>query len=256
MGIKNQGKSKTGGAKSHSVRDLTTEQICEATGQSLRSIRLYVRKGMPYGKVKRPAGGKGGRPLSMFNLDEVNSWLAGQGIVTRSARDKTGGVASKPLHGQNPPAAGDSDAPMPGIDVELMASVGLEGALERLKAQEKSLSDAIAAAILQSKPGTEIHSLERLHAKTVQSLRHVDAAVTEKKRVEGKLVPYSAMVEAWERICTGVKGSVLGVANIAVQELRPYLLDPENKSPEVADIILATCRKALLSLSDELPTGN
>ncbi len=240
-------------------RDKTINQIEAATGFSTSQIRRFVKKGLPHSIEKHP---KRGRPRYFLSLVEVVEWCSDNGIVTPDGKRGAGAALAKATaeayEGKSP--SKDSDSPEGGgkqsIDMDKLNSLGIIGSCERLRLAEYNASRLLLRRVKEGASRDELSGLERLHTRIAATLRLTEFSVLKYRVAHGELVKFGEMVTAWERVGTGFKNAVLGLPSSCVPRLLHLLKDPTEGMHEVEKILEEECRRALVSLPDEIPGGS
>ena len=233
------------------VRDISKQSLADLTGFTLRYITKLMGMGMPHAKRKSK---KGGKRRIWYNYEECVLWMSTKGILSKTSKDQAAGEVAAGMAAQMSNSSDTNDSG-PKLSSELLNQVGMEGSLERLKLQEYNASRVIINKLKDNASQAQLDAAQKLHTRCAVALRQMEDAVLKHKYNKSVLVEYELMVQAWVRICVGIKNAVLGIPNACIPTASKLLTDKEAGPIQLSKILDEECRRALNALPDEIPTG-
>lgn len=194
---------------------LDTNQLCKKLNVSRQTLNRYISKGMPVHKdSKGSATGGGGRKRNMYELKEVQEWLAASG-QTNSQQRVAMSVPSEPNQ--------DVEVPTDAV-IKQTAAKGsvddLNGLVERLKAAEMSTYNTwIRARGRKGASAAEVGTWMKIWQETVEKRRRVEKDLPEMLKQRGIFVDVRAVSSVVTRAMTELSSQLKGLGISVAEEL-------------------------------------
>ena len=190
-------------------RDTTTAQTAAALGVSTRQVRRWVKAGCPTDQKGRQGCG---RPLRMFDLREVRTWLVGQGIAPRDvpvpATELAAAAESAEAQVTAPPAVGAPTPPAP----EGARRPGYDGMLERFRLAElTAFARWAAAANAKESDAVRISALARTWGEIAGHLRKLEKDSAGIRKDMAGWLQATIVRREFTRIGTEIKMALLSI---------------------------------------------
>lgn len=219
---------------------ITLKDVCERYGVTRMTVQQWAARGAPCTRQKRKGGG---RPLLLFHVEQLDSWVAGNTNITKRRQAVASAKAEDTQKPPTPPAPGN-------IDMALAQQPGFLGSVERLKINEYKTAQQVIA-LKSAGRVADANALSARYASEVKELRESEFALVEYRKAMGQLADSVEMARIWKTAMVTIRNNVMSVGH-RVAPGAQALLKSADLLPELVKKIEDACRDALRQSTAEL----
>lgn len=222
---------------------LTIKALAAWLGVNVRRVYRWQEDGLAPIPKRRPM---------VFDPAAVRAWLSERGIVPKGLEGEAIHAAPPATAPATPPPPPGATGPTPTTPRSAAGDLGILGALERVRIQERSLAARLAQ--LQRDPeagGAEIAALNRALTPKVTELRQLEHSALEYRKKIGELADFAEMKRVFSTVAAATRERVLSVPNEVAPLIRAHLANP-NDAPAVKQIVEDAIRRALSAIPHDL----
>jgi hypothetical protein len=222
---------------------LTTKEVIKRFGIAPETLKLWLKAGCPKAGKRKLRGKKGGRPANVYDVKELEAWVAANGRLAR-------GLEGEAVRDSSPPAHEHKHDEKQKI--ELIKQLGMMGYLERVRQQEVYLFQKFSRLARGDASGNELSAVARALSTKGEELRRAEMTALEHQQKLGELVKLSEAKQLFVSLASACRERIMSLPNELAPVLRDYLRSSDDTG-NVRDELDRAIRHALMSLPDELP---